>query len=357
MTGNRSVLVLGSTGSIGTQALDVDRRATPSVSAWSGWPPAARDVGAARRAGRAHGVPRVAVAAGTPRGRCADLRRASRCSPGRTPPPSSPRPRPPTSCSTASPARSASGPTLAALAAGRTLALANKESLVAGGAAGDGGRARPARSCPVDSEHSALAQCLRGGRADEVARLVLTASGGPFRGRRRAELADVTVARGAGPPDLGHGPGRHHQLRDPGQQGPRGDRGAPAVRHPVRPASTWSCTRSRSCTRWSTFVDGSTIAQASPPDMRLPIALGAGLAGPAARRRRPPATGTTAQRLDVRAARRRRVPGACALARARRRAAGGCVPAVFNAANEEAVDAFLGGRCRSPASPTDRSCA
>ena len=80
-------------------------------------------------------------------------------------------------------------PTLAALRAGRVLALANKESLVAGGSLVTGAAA-PGQIVPVDSEHSALAQCLRGGTAGEVARLVLTASGGPFRGRTAAELAD-----------------------------------------------------------------------------------------------------------------------------------------------------------------------
>src|SRR5205807_10328758 len=83
-------------------------------------------------------------------------------------------------------------PTLRALATGATLALANKESLIAGGplvlAA-----AKPGQLVPVDSEHSALAQCLRAGRAEEVAKLVITASGGPFRGRRRADLEFVTV--------------------------------------------------------------------------------------------------------------------------------------------------------------------
>ena len=73
-------------------------------------------------------------------------------------------------------------PTLAALDAGNTLALANKESLIIGGPLVTRRAPSPARSCPVDSEHSALAQCLRGGRAEEVRRLVLTASGGPFRG-------------------------------------------------------------------------------------------------------------------------------------------------------------------------------
>ncbi len=84
--------------------------------------------------------------------------------------------------------------TLAALSSGRRLALANKESLIAGGPVVQRVRATPgAEIVPVDSEHCALHQCLRAGRHEEVARLVLTASGGPFRGRSPAELAEVTV--------------------------------------------------------------------------------------------------------------------------------------------------------------------
>ena len=84
-------------------------------------------------------------------------------------------------------------PTLSALRAGRTVALANKESLVAGGELVTAAAA-PGQLVPVDSEHSALAQCLRGGHRSEVARLVLTASGGPFRGRTPEQLDGVTVA-------------------------------------------------------------------------------------------------------------------------------------------------------------------
>ena len=132
---------------------------------------------------------------------------------------------------------------------GRTLALANKESLVAGGSLVTDA-AEPGQIVPVDSEHSALAQCLRGGDRDEVARLVITASGGPFRGRTAAQLEGVTARRRARPPDLGHGAGGHDQLGDPGQQGAGGDRGAPAVRPLLRPRSTSWSTRSRSSTRW-----------------------------------------------------------------------------------------------------------
>ena len=97
-------------------------------------------------------------------------------------------------------------PTLAALDAGTTLALANKESLIIGGPVVTS-RAAPGQIVPVDSEHSALAQCLRAGRADEVRRLVLTASGGPFRGRAHDELARRHTGAGARAPDLVHGPG------------------------------------------------------------------------------------------------------------------------------------------------------
>jgi len=96
-------------------------------------------------------------------------------------------------------------PTLAALEAGNTLALANKESLIIGGPLVTE-RARPGQIVPVDSEHSALAQCLRGGSREEVRRLVLTASGGPFRGRSRAELAEVGVEQALAHPTWAMGP-------------------------------------------------------------------------------------------------------------------------------------------------------
>src|SRR5699024_643969 len=97
------------------------------------------------------------------------------------------------------------GPTLAALGSGATLALANKESLVAGGSLVTGAAA-PGQIVPVDSEHSALAQCLRSGDPDEVAALVLTASGGPFRGRSTADLERVSVAEALAHPTWSMGP-------------------------------------------------------------------------------------------------------------------------------------------------------
>src|SRR5690606_15750364 len=97
-------------------------------------------------------------------------------------------------------------PTLAALRAGRTLALANKESLVAGGPLVRAAVTRPGQIVPVDSEHSALAQCLRSGAPCEVRRLILTASGGPFRGRRREELTGVTPEQALAHPTWNMGP-------------------------------------------------------------------------------------------------------------------------------------------------------
>ena len=230
-------------------------------------------------------------------------------------------------------------PTLSALDAGNTLALANKESLIIGGPVVTS-RAKPGQIVPVDSEHSALAQCLRGGTAEEVRRLVLTASGGPFRGRTAAELAGVTVRGGPGPPDLGHGPGRHHQLGDPGEQGPRGDRGAPALRHPVRPD------RGRGAPDERGALDGRVRRRldpgaGQPADHADPHRARAGLARPGTRHR-------TARGLDpgrdvgVLPPRRRGVP--VGVARPAGGEAGGTAPAVYNAANEVAVEAFRAGR-------------
>jgi 1-deoxy-D-xylulose-5-phosphate reductoisomerase len=230
-------------------------------------------------------------------------------------------------------------PTLAVLNAGRTLALANKESLVAGGALVTAA-AGPGQIVPVDSEHSALAQCLRGGEPNEVARLVVTASGGPFRGWTRAQVADVTAEQALAHPTWSMGPVvtinsatlvnkgleviEAHLLFDiPFER-------IDVVVHPQSVIHSMV-----------TFVDGSTIAQASPPDMRLPIALA--LAWPD--RLDPVAracdfadpTAWTFEPVD------REVFPALDLAYAAGRA-GGTVPAAFNAANEEAVDAFRTGR-------------
>src|SRR6185437_2229095 len=155
------------------------------------------------------------------------------------------------------------------LRAGRRLALANKESLVAGGPLVRA-LAAPGQLTPVDSEHSALAQCLRSGSAREVRRLVLTASGGPFRGRSREDLRDVTPAQALAHPTWDMGPVvtiNSATLVNKGLEvieahwlfGIDYD----AIDVVVHPQSVVHS--------MVEFVDGSTIAQASPPDMRLPI--------------------------------------------------------------------------------------
>ena len=229
-------------------------------------------------------------------------------------------------------------PTLAALDAGNTLALANKESLVMGGPLVLE-RARPGQIVPVDSEHSALAQCLRGGAPTEVRRLVLTASGGPFRGRTRAELADVTPEQAGNHPTWDMGPVitiNSATLVNKGLEvieahllfGIPYDR-IEVVVHPTSVVHSMV-----------EFVDGSTLLQASPPTMMIPIALGldwpdrvAG-AAPAVDWSRP----ETWQFLpldDV-------AFPAVALARSAGER-GATAPAVYNAANEVAVDAFRTG--------------
>ncbi len=231
-------------------------------------------------------------------------------------------------------------PTLAALRAGRTLALANKESLVAGGPLVKAAVMRPGQIVPVDSEHSALAQCLRGGTAREVRRLILTASGGAFRGRRREELVGVTPEQALAHPTWSMGPVvtinsatlvnkaleviETHELFDIDY-----DR----IEVMVHPQSVIHSLVE--------YVDGSTLAQCSPPDMRLPIALALGW---------PERVPDAAPALDWSAAHSWELRpldveafGAVALAKAAGRA-GHCRPAIYNAANEECVAAFLDHR-------------
>ncbi|HEX2028448.1 MAG TPA: 1-deoxy-D-xylulose-5-phosphate reductoisomerase [Nitriliruptorales bacterium] len=242
-------------------------------------------------------------------------------------------------------------PTLAALEAGHTVALANKESLIVGGelvlAAADGaGRARDrshdgmGRIVPVDSEHSALAQCLRGGRRADVARLVLTASGGPFRGRSRRDLAGVTATDALAHPTWHMGPVitvNSATLMNKGLELIEAHllfgvawEALDVVVHPQSVVHSMV-----------EFVDGATLAQLSPPDMRLPIQMA--LAWP---ERLPgahvamdwtvpleltfePVDRSTFRSLDLCEAAGRR---------------GGTAPAVLNAANEQAVAAFLSDR-------------
>ena len=162
-------------------------------------------------------------------------------------------------------------PTLAALDAGATLALANKESLIAGGPL-VAGRAKPGQIVPVDSEHSALAQCLRAGTASDVRKLVLTASGGPFRGRARSELRDVSREEALNHPTWDMGPVitlNSATLVNKGLELIEAhwlfDVAFDAIDVVVHPQSIVHS--------MVEYVDGTTIAVASPPDMHLPIAL------------------------------------------------------------------------------------
>ncbi len=230
------------------------------------------------------------------------------------------------------------GPTLAALRAGTTLALANKESLIVGGVL-VAELAAPGQIVPVDSEHSALAQCLRGGRAEEVRRLVLTASGGPFRGRGREELAGVTPEQALAHPNFAMGPVisvNSATMLNKGLEVIEAHLlfGVPIERidvvvHPQQMIHSMV-----------EFTDGSTLAQAGPPSMLVPIALGLGWpdrvpdAGPAC-------DWSTASSWDFLPLDEHAFP-AVSLAREAGRA-GGTAPAVLNAANEECVAAFLSG--------------
>jgi len=235
-------------------------------------------------------------------------------------------------------------PTLAVLASGARLALANKESLVAGGPLVQRA-ARPGQIVPVDSEHSALAQCLRGGAPEEVAKLVLTASGGPFRGWSAADLEHVTPEQAGAHPTWSMGPMNtlnSASLVNKGLEliethllfGIDYDR-IDVVVHPQSIIHSMV-----------TFVDGSTIAQASPPDMKLPISLALGwprrVPGAAASCDFSTASSWEFEPLDS------VVFPAVELARHAGQA-GGCMTAVYNAANEEAAEAFLAGRIGFPA--------
>ncbi|MCK3768426.1 1-deoxy-D-xylulose-5-phosphate reductoisomerase [Microbacterium aerolatum] len=231
------------------------------------------------------------------------------------------------------------GSTLAALKAGRTLALANKESLIVGGqlvksAAAEG------QIVPVDSEHSALAQALRSGTHDEIRRLVVTASGGPFRGRTRDEMADVTPGEALAHPTWDMGlvvTTNSATLVNKGLEVIEAhllfDVDYDDIQVVVHPQSVVHS--------MVEFIDGSTIAQASPPDMKLPISLALDWPHRIGGVGRPldwtQATSWDFEPLDDEA-----FP-AVALAKSVGRA-GRTFPAVFNAANEQAVDAFHEGR-------------
>ncbi len=230
------------------------------------------------------------------------------------------------------------GPTLAVLETGTTLALANKESLIVGGDLVTA-IAAPGQIVPVDSEHSAIAQALRSGTAAEVRRLVLTASGGPFRGRSRESLRDVTPHEALAHPTWNMGlviTTNSSTLVNKGLEVIEAhllfDVPYGSIEVTVHPQSIVHS--------MVEFVDGSTIAQCSPPDMRLPISLGLDwpnrVAGVGVPLDWTAASQWTFEPLDGDA-----FP-AVALAK-RVGIEGGTYPAVFNAANEQAVAAFHGG--------------
>ncbi|MFM2411992.1 MAG: 1-deoxy-D-xylulose 5-phosphate reductoisomerase [Actinomycetota bacterium] len=229
-------------------------------------------------------------------------------------------------------------PTLAALETGATLALANKESLIIGGSLVTS-KAKPGQIVPVDSEHSAIAQSLLAGKHSEVAKLVLTASGGPFRGFTRDQLATVTPEQASKHPTWNMGTvitTNSSTLVNKGLEVIEAhllfaipfDR----IEVTVHPQSVIHS--------MVEFVDGSTIAQASPPDMHLPIALGLDwphrVAGATI-----PVDWTKAHEWTF-APLDEDIFGAIRLARQVGKA-GATFPAVYNAANEVAVDAFNAG--------------
>ncbi len=234
------------------------------------------------------------------------------------------------------------GPTLAALKVGNTLALANKESLVAGGEMVMA-LAKPGQLLPVDSEHSALWHSLKSGTAKEVSRLVLTASGGPF--RDRDDMSTVTIAEALAHPTWAMGPvvtinsstlvnkgleiiEAHYLFGIPYSQ-------IEAVIHPQSIVHSLV-----------EFIDGSTIAQASPPNMKGPIAYALSYPERIAEIM-PTIDWKLSHSWSFEPIDQKRFPS-IELAR-RCGALGGAVTAIFNAANEVAVDAFLKKHITFPA--------
>ncbi|WP_199430282.1 1-deoxy-D-xylulose-5-phosphate reductoisomerase [Qaidamihabitans albus] len=349
MTTPRSVLVLGSTGSIGTQALDIARR-NQDLFRVTGIAAGGSDPQALAAQVLAHGVEAVAVVKPTVvedlqlalyteaqrRGYSQGEFRLPRIFAGAGAVAELIDAVPADVVLNGMPGSQGLVPTLRALRTGATLALANKESLIAGGPLVLA-EAAPGQLVPVDSEHSALAQALRGGRAGEVDRLVLTASGGPFRGRTREEMAEVTVDAALAHPTWAMGPLvtiNSATLVNKGLELIEArllfDIPCDRIDVVVHPQSIVHS--------MVTFADGSTLAQASPPDMRLPIALALNwpdrVPGAAPACRWDEASAWTFEPLDGTA-----FP-AVELAR-HVGTVGGCLPAVFNAANEQLVAAFL----------------
>ena len=368
------VVVLGSTGSIGTQALDV---VTHLGSAGR----APRVVGLAAGGSRldllaeqavSFAVPRIAVSS-SEAGVAARVRTALRAAAdrlGRPDPVAEILIGPDSPVELVSRAELAQedtvvngitgsvglGPTLAALATGARLALANKESLVVGGALVRSAARRPGQIVPVDSEHSAIAQALASGRHErgltspavtgrsDVRRLVLTASGGPFRGRSRAELAGVTAEQALAHPTWAMGPvvtvnsstlvNKGLELIEAQFLFDMSPEQLDVIIHPQSIIHSMV-----------EYVDGSVLAQLGNPDMRVPIAHALAY---------PERFDSGVSSLDLVAAGmlqfeepdETRFP-CLRLAREAMRAGGGA-PCVLNAANEVVNEAFRNNRCAFP---------
>ena len=231
--------------------------------------------------------------------------------------------------------------TVAALQSGKRLGLANKESLIAGGPVVNAiRRSGGGEIVPVDSEHSAVYQCLRSGRPAEVASIVLTASGGPFRGRRRADLASVTIADALAHPTWSMGPKitiDSSTLMNKGLEVIEAHElfgvGYDQIEVVVHPQSVVH--------GMVTFHDGATIAQMSMPDMRLPIGLALG-APERLDQAFGPVDWSTLGSLDFEPPDLEAFP-CLSLAYGAGRIGGGA-PATLSGANEIAVEAFLTAR-------------
>ncbi|MEO3872460.1 1-deoxy-D-xylulose-5-phosphate reductoisomerase [Nonomuraea sp. B12E4] len=341
----RSVVVLGSTGSIGTQALEV-AAANPDGFRVAGLAAGGGKVELLARQAADFGVEVVAVADAAAAPALRDALAAHGAHPAVLAGPEGVAEVAGWPCDTVlNGITGALGltSTLVALEAGRTLALANKESLIIGGPLVKR-LAKPGQILPVDSEHSALQQCLwasgpGGYDPASVRRLVVTASGGPFRGMKREEMADVTPAMALAHPTWSMGPVitiNSATLVNKGLEVIEAhllfelefDR-IEVVVHPQSVIHSMV-----------EYVDGSTVAQASPPDMRLPIALALGhprrIPGAARAIDWTTAHTWTFEPLDDVAfpsvALARHVGGE-----------GGTAPAVYNAANEVCLDAFMRG--------------
>ena len=350
------MVILGSTGSIGTQALDIVRR-NPGRFRVVGLAAGGGNPGLLASQAAEFGVPVVAVADSAA---AASVEEALKAEFARTVPRSVSSPHSPQllagpesvahlaalACDVVlNGVTGAAGlrATLAALAAGRTLALANKESLIIGGPLVTS-LARPGQIVPVDSEHSTIAQCLRAGASSEVKRLVLTASGGPFRGWPASALTAVTPEQALAHPTWSMGPlvtVNSATLVNKGLEVIEAHLlfgfGLDMIDVVVHPQSIVHS--------MVEFADGATIIAASPPDMRLPIALGLSwpdrVPGAAPCLDWTKAATWTFEPLDEAA-----FP-AVALAREAARL-GGTAPAVYNGANEACVADFLAGRISFP---------